>query len=64
MNWYFQIKLHLGIVEWDILSKSFLLNFIFEDGFECIDEALEEIKQTIYRIQKEPVESSQLDWST
>ena len=31
-------------VKWDILRESFLLTFIFEDGFESIDEVLKEIK--------------------
>ena len=40
-----------------------MLTFIFEDGFECIDEALQEIKATIFRIPEEPVEWVQLDWN-
>jgi len=29
------------------------LTFILEDGFECIDEALQKIKEAIFRIPKE-----------
>ena len=64
MNWYLEMGLHHGIVEWDILRESFLLTFSFEDGFECIDEALKEIKVAIFRTPKEPVEWAQPDWST
>lgn len=41
MNWYLEIELCHGTNEWDILRESFLLTSIFEDGFECIDEALQ-----------------------
>ena len=44
MKWYLETKLCRGIAEWDMLKESFLLTFNFEDGFECIDEALQEIK--------------------
>jgi len=40
-----------------------MLTFIFEDGFECIDESLQEIKATIFRIPEETVTWVQLDWS-
>jgi len=36
----------------------------FEDGFECIDEALLEIKVAIFRIPEEPIMWVQPDWST
>jgi len=34
----------------DVLSQGFFMTLNFEDGFECIDEALQEIKATIFRI--------------
>jgi len=58
------MKLRHGTVGWDILRESFLLNFSFEDGFESIDEALQEIKASIFRTLKEPVKWTQPDWST
>ena len=45
-----------GTVEWDILRESFFFTFSFEDGFECINEALKEIKAFILKTPKEPVE--------
>ena len=56
MNWYLETELHHGTTEWDVLRKSFLLTFKFEDDFESIDEALQEIKATIFRMLKELVE--------
>ena len=41
MNWYLEIKLCHGTVEWDILHEGFIMTFSFEDGFDCIDEALQ-----------------------
>ena len=63
MNWYLELELHHGTTKWDILRESFILNFGFEDGFEGIDEALQEIKASIFRTPKKPVELAQLDWS-
>jgi len=64
MNWYLETKLRHGTAEWDVLRESFLLTLSFEDGFESIDEALQEIKIAILRTLKELVEWAQLDWST
>lgn len=38
--------------------------FTFEYGFECIDEALQEIKISIFSMPDEPVAWVQLYWST
>lgn len=56
MNWYLETELRHGTVEWDILRERFLLMFNFEDGLQCIDEALQDIKSTIFRMPKEPIE--------
>lgn len=64
MNWYLETELHHKTTEWDVLRESFLLTFIFEDGFECIDEALQEIKAKIFRMLEELVEWVQPDWNT
>lgn len=63
MNWYLEREIHYGTTEWDIPRESFLLTFIFEDGFECIDEVLQEIKVVIFRIPKEMVEWVQPNWN-
>jgi len=36
----------------------------FEDGFYCIDEALEEVKVAIFRIPQDPLDLMQSDWIT
>lgn len=38
--------------------------FSFEDGFESIDEALQEVKATIFKILQDPLELIQPDYST
>lgn len=63
MNWNLETELRHGTTEWDILSEIILLMFIFEDGFECIDEVLQEIKGVIFRMPKELVELTQPDLS-
>ena len=50
MNWYFETELHHGIEEWDVSRQGFFMMFSFEDGFECIDEALQDFKTTIFKI--------------
>ena len=40
------------------------MTFNFEDGFRSINEALQEVKATIFRIPQDPLELVQLDWST
>jgi len=64
MNWYFEMDLCHGTDKWDILREIFLLTFSFEDGFACIDEALEKIKASIFKTPEELVEWVQLDWNT
>jgi len=64
MNWYLEMKILHGTAEWDILRESFLLNFNLEDRFECINEALQEIKATIFRKPKQPEEWAQSESST
>jgi len=44
MNWYLEIELCHGTTKWNILRESFLLTFNFEDGFDSIDETIQEIK--------------------
>lgn len=64
LNWYLEIELHHGNVEWDVLKEGLLLTFSFEDGFASIDESLQQIKEIIFRTPKEPMEWTQLDWRT
>ena len=40
------------------------MTFSFEDGFERIDEALQEVKAMIFRILQDPMELVKPDWST
>ena len=39
MNLYLKTELCHGTTEWDVLRERFVRTFIFEDGFERIDEA-------------------------
>lgn len=47
MIWYIETKLHHGTGEWDILCEGFMMTLSFEEGFDSIDEALQEVKETI-----------------
>ena len=38
--------------------------FNFEYGFDCIHEALEQVKATIFRIPQDPLDLIQPDWTT
>lgn len=64
MNWYLEIELRHGTVEWDILREGFFMTFSFEYGFESLDEALQEVNTIIFRIPLDPLELIQPDWST
>lgn len=62
MNWYVETKLHHGTGEWDILREGFIMTFNFEDRFDCIDEALQEVIETMFRILHDPLDLIQPDW--
>lgn len=64
MNWYLETELCHGIGEWDILHQGFIMAFNFEEGFDCIDEALQEVKATIFRILQDPLDMIEPDWTT
>ncbi len=64
MNWYIETNLHHGIGEWDILCEGFMMTFSFGDGFDSIDEALQEVKATIFRIPQDPLYLIQIEWAT
>ena len=64
MNWCLEKELRHGIEEWDILHRGFLMTFSFEDGFLSINEALHEIKTSIFRILWDPLDLIQPDWTT
>jgi len=64
MNWYLETELRHGMDERDILRHGFLMTFSFKDGFECIDEVLQEVKATIFRMAHDPLDLIQLDWTT
>lgn len=40
------------------------MTFSFEDGFDCIDEVLQEVKAEIFRIPQDPLDLIQHDWNT
>jgi len=63
INWYVETELCHGIGEWDILREGFIMTFSFEDGFDYIDEALQEVKATIFRIPQDPLDMIQPDWT-
>ena len=50
MNWYIETKLCHGTGKWDILREGFMMTFSFKDGFDSIDEVLQEVKASIFRI--------------
>lgn len=64
MNSYLETKLHHGTCEWDVLREGFIMIFNFEDGFDCIDEALQEIKAASFRIPQDPLDMVQPYWTT
>ncbi len=64
MNWYLETELHHGIGEWDIMCEWFIMMFNFEHGFDCIDEALQEVKAVIFRIPHDHLDLVQPDWTT
>ena len=64
MNWYLEMDLRHGTAEWDILREGLFMTFSFEDGFESIDEALQEVKAEIFRILQDPLDLVNPDWST
>ena len=65
MNWYTKTELRHGTSEWDILCEGFLINFMFEDHWwVTLDDALQAVKEVIFKIPQEPMEVLQLEWAT
>ncbi len=64
MNWYLETELRHGTGEWCILHEGFIMTFNFKDGFECINEALQEVKVVIFKIPQDPLDLIQPDWTT
>ena len=64
MNLYLEMEMQHETADYDEMKDIFLLTFSFEDRFECIDEALQEIKETIFRTLVEPITWIQPYWST
>lgn len=48
----------------NVLRQVFLMKFSFEDGFESIDEVLQEVKGEIFRTPHDPLDLIKLDWTT
>jgi len=40
------------------------MTFSFEDGFDSIDEALQEVKAVIFRVPQDPLDLIQPEWAT
>jgi len=55
MNWYVEIELFHGTSEWDILCEGLIMTFSLGDRFDNIDEVLQEVKATIFRILQDPL---------
>ena len=64
MNWYVETELRHGTGEWNILHDGFMMTFSFEDGFDNIDEVLQEVKTSIFRISQDPLDLIQPEWAT
>jgi len=65
MNWYIETELRHGMSEWDILCEGFLITFMFEDcWWDAVDDALQAVKATIFKIPLEPMEVIQAKWVT
>lgn len=65
MNWYTETELCHGTGEWDVLREGFLLTFTFEDHWSnTVDNALQAVKATIFKIPQEPMGVLQLEWVT
>lgn len=50
MNWYIEKELRHGTSEWDVLHEGFVVTSNFEDEWDNIDEVIQEVKATIFRI--------------
>lgn len=65
INWYTKTDLCHGTSEWDILREGLLLTFMFEDHWlDIVDDALQAVKETIFKIHQEPMEVLQLELAT
>lgn len=40
------------------------MTFSFEDGFDCIEKMLQEVKASIFRIPQDPLDLIKPEWAT
>lgn len=61
-NWYTEAELWYDTSEWDILREGFLATFLFEyQWMDSVDEALQLVKATIFKMPIEPEEPAQFN---
>lgn len=63
MNWYLEMELRHGTIDWYDMKKTFVISFSFEDGLQCIYDVIHEIKVVFFITMKEPTTWVQLDWN-
>lgn len=61
-NWYLEMELRHGIMNWEDMVYGFILTFSFEDDFPFIDLALQTVKKNIFKNVK-PLTWQQPDWA-
>lgn len=65
MTWYTKMELKHCTGEWDDLREIFLLTFTFADQWlDTVDDALQAVKATIFKIPQQPLEVLQPVWET
>ena len=47
-QWYLETKLRHGTKCWYEMEKGFLLTYNFTDGWDCINDALQEVKERVF----------------
>lgn len=61
-NWYLETELRHGTLDWDELNEGLLLTFSFKDGWDCIDDALQDNGIGIFQTPNEPLAWDQPAW--
>ena len=54
MNWYLEVELRRGTMEWSAVREKFVLNFSFESRFPCINTTLHTIQDVVFDMLEKP----------
>jgi hypothetical protein len=64
INWYLQVELRLITSDWEGMMQIFLATFLFESEFPSVDQALDIVRQKLFKEESGlPLEQEEDEWT-